>query len=182
MTKILLISEDFLKTNSSLNANTFGSYILPSIREAQDINLQSIVGKTLYETLLDMVGSGSITADTNVAYKALLDDFIQPYLLYQVQANLIPLINIKMGNIGSVVNNDEHIQTLSQGNVDLVQHYFQEKADFYCRRLQESLLNNPDAYELDACSCDAIRANLQSAASTGLWLGGLRGNNSLKKK
>lgn len=182
MLKVLLCSEDFIKTNSSLNSNTFGNYLTVAIKEAQDINLQSIVGETLYKTLLSMVGDGSITASTNVAYKALLDDYIQPYLLYQVQSNLIPLINIKLGNIGSVVSNDEHIQTLSQGNVDLVHHYFEQKADFYARRMQEYLVNNADEYELDECTCESLRANLRSAASTGLWLGGLRNNGSLTKK
>lgn len=174
MNNILLVSEDFVKSNSALNDNVWGKFLLPAIRESQEIDLQQIIGTTLYQTLLGLVSDGSITASTNEHYKALLDDYIQPYLLYQVQSNIVPIINVKMGNIGSVVSSDEYVQTLSQGNVDLVHHYFQQKADFYCRRMQDFLLNNCNDFNLDECACNRIKANLNSAASTGLWLGGLR--------
>lgn len=175
MTKVLLCSEDWIKTNSSLNDNLFGKYLTPAIREAQDINLQIYLGECLYNTILGMVADGSITASTNESYKALLDDYIQPYLLYQIQANLIPTINIKMANIGSVVSNDEHIQTLSQGNVELVQSDFQHKADFYAKRMLNFLLNHAVEFNLDECACEELNAHLCSAASTGLWLGGYQG-------
>ena len=48
MTNILLISEDYIKTNSNLNDNVWGDYLLPAIREAEDIGLQSILGSCLY--------------------------------------------------------------------------------------------------------------------------------------
>ena len=175
MNKILLVSEDFVKTNSALNDNLWGKFLLPAIREAQDINLQTYLGECLYKTILGMVADGSITAETNESYKALLDDCIQPYLLYQVQANIIPTINVKLGNIGSVVSNDEHISTLSQGNIDLVQRDFQLKADFYAQRMLNFILNHSNEFNLDECACRELRAHLNSAASTTIWLGGLYG-------
>ena len=181
MNKILLVSEDFVKTNSALNDNLWGKFLLPAIREAQDINLQIYLGECLYKTILNMVQDGSITASTNEVYKALLDDYIQPYLLYQVQANIIPTINVKLGNIGSVVSNDEHIATLSQGNIDLVQRDFQLKADFYAQRILNFILNHSSEFNLDECACKELNAHLNSAASTGLWLGGLSGQHDWDK-
>lgn len=175
MTKILLISEDYVKTNSALGENTWGKFLLPAIREAQDINLQIYLGECLYNTILGMVQDGSITASTNEPYKALLDDYIQPFLLYQVQANIVPIINVKMGNIGSVVSNDEHIQTLSQGNIELVKSDFQNKADFYAKRMLDFMLNHRTDFDLDECACKTLHAHLHSAATTGIWLGGLCG-------
>lgn len=175
MVKILLCSEDWLKTNSSINDNLFGKYLTVAIREAQDINLQTYLGECLYKRILGMVADGSITASTNESYKALLDDYIQPFLLYQVQANLIPTINIKVGNIGSVVSKDEYINTLSQGNIDLVQSDFQHKADFYAKRMLDFILNHSVEFGLDECACNELHAHLNSAASTTIWLGGLSG-------
>lgn len=175
MNKILLVSEDFIKTNSALNENTWGKFLLPAIREAQDINLQIYLGECLYNTILGMVADGSITASTNEAYKALLDDCIQPYLLYQIQANIVPVLNVKMGNIGSVVSKDEYINTLSQGNMDLVQSDFQHKADFYAQRMLDFILNHSVEFGLDECACRELHAHLNSAASTGIWLGGYQG-------
>ena len=181
MNKILLVSEDFVKTNSALNDNLWGKFLLPAIREAQDINLQTYLGECLYKTILRMVQDGSITASTNESYKALLDDYVQPYLLYQVQANIIPTINVKLGNIGSVVSNDEHIATLSQANIDLVQRDFQLKADFYAQRMLNFTLNHSSEFNLDECACKELNAHLNSAASTGLWLGGLSGQHDWNK-
>ena len=181
MLKVLLCSEDYIKSNSALNDNLFGKYLTPSIMEAQEINLQMYLGECLYKRILGMVADNSITASTNEVYKALLDDYVQPYLLYQVQANIIPTINVKLGNIGSVVSNDEHIATLSQGNIDLVQSDFQHKADFYAQRMLNFILNHSSEFNLDECACKELNAHLNSAASTGLWLGGLSGQHDWDK-
>ena len=175
MNKILLVSEDFVKTNSALNDNLWGKFLLPAIREAQDINLQTYLGECLYKTILGMVQDGSITASTNESYKALLDDYIQPYLLYQIQANIVPVLNVKMTNIGSVVSKDEYINTLSQGNIDLVQSDFQHKADFYAQGMLNFILNHSNEFNLDECACRSLKAHLDSSASTTIWLGGLYG-------
>ena len=181
MNKVLLCSEDYIKTNSALNDNLWGKFLLPAIREAQNINLQTYLGECLYKTILGMVQDGSITASTNEVYKALLDDYVQPYLLYQVQANIIPTINVKLGNIGSVLSNDEHISTLSQANIDLVQSDFQHKADFYAQRILNFILNHSSEFNLDECACKELKAHLNSAASTTIWLGGLSGQHDWDK-
>lgn len=179
--KVLLCSDDYIKSNSALNDNIFGKFLAPAIREAQDINLQMYLGECLYKTILGMVADNSITSSTNESYKALLDDYIQPFLLYQVQANIIPTINVKLGNIGSVVSNDEHIATLSQGNIDLVQSDFQHKADFYGQRMLNFILNHSSEFNLDECACKELKAHLDSSASTTIWLGGYQGSHSWDK-
>lgn len=181
MLKVLLCSEDYIKSNSALNDNLWGKFLLPAILEAQNINLQIYLGECLYKTILGMVADGSITASTNESYKTLLEDYIQPYLLYQVQANIIPTINVKLGNIGSVISNDEHISTLSQANIELVQSDFQHKADFYAQRMLNFILNHSSEFNLDECACRSLRAHLDSSASTTIWLGGYQGSHSWDK-
>ena len=176
MTKILLVSEDYIKTNSNLNDNVWGDYLLPAIREAQDMGLQSILGSCLYNQLLSLVDNNTIADSGNTVYKVLLDEYVQEYLLYQVLTDLIPIIGTKIANLGTVISNDEHIVNLTEGERSNLKQYYQYRADFYCRRLQEFLLNNRESYhELKECDCERIKANLKSAASTGIWLGGYRG-------
>ena len=176
MTKILLVSEDYIKTNSNLNDNVWGDYLLPAIREAQDMGLQSIIGSCLYNQILTLVDNSTIADSGNTAYKVLLDEYIQPYLLYQVLTDLIPIIGTKLANLGTVISNDEHIINLTEAERSNLKHYYEMRADFYCRRMQEYLLNNKDLYpELKECDCERMRSNLKSAASTGMWLGGYRG-------
>lgn len=175
MSKVLLVSEDTIKTYSGLNDNIWGKSLLPAIREAQEIGLQSIIGTCLYQSLCSKVEDGSITASTNTQYKELLDNQVQYYLIYRVIADLVPVIGVKLGNIGVVISNDEHVQNLTEDERSRVDTYYTYRADFYAKRLQEFLLQNKELYpELDECSCSQMKANLESAASIGLWLGGYR--------
>lgn len=172
---VLLISEDKIKTLSGLDDNIWGKNLLPAIREAQEMGLQSIIGSCLYQSLCSKVEDGSIMDPSNSAYKTLLDTQIQYYLLYRTISDLVPIIGVKLANIGVVISNDEHIQNLTEDERSRVDTYYEQRADFYCKRLQEFLLENKDLYpELDECSCNQMKANLESAASTGLWLGGYR--------
>ena len=177
MTKVLLISEDYIKTNSNLNDNFYGKNLLPAITEAQDIGLQTVVGECLYKKILNLVSGGTIKNVENVAYKDLLDEHIRPYLLYLVLSNCVLTANVKMANIGTVLTNDEHIVNLSQKDVELLRNNYEDKSDFYCKRLQNFLLNNYDAYpELEECKCNCsytIKPNLTSSESSGIWLGGI---------
>lgn len=174
MTKILLISEDYIKTNSGLNDNVWGSYLTPAIREAQDIKLQQILGSSLYKSLLEKVGNGAIRNDDFKPYKTLLDDYVQIYLMYQTISDLVPIIGVKLTNLGVVVSNDEHLTNLSQSERELVQTYYEQRAEFYGKRLQEFLKDNGTDYkELE--DCKDIHPTLNTVAETGLWLGGIRG-------
>ena len=51
MAEYLLTSEAFVKEVSSISDNIAGKYILPSIREAQEVALKSIIGSCLLEHL-----------------------------------------------------------------------------------------------------------------------------------
>ena len=172
-TKVLLVSEKYIKENSALSDNYFGKYLTPAIIEAQDMGLQSILGSCLYEKLLSLVEENIIEESGYTAYKALLDDYVQSYLLYEVLSNNVLYSNIKLANLGTHLSNDEHVVNLSQKDFDLLQQDFKYKADFYCKRMQEWLLNNQNNFpELDACACEQLRANLKSMENCGLWLGG----------
>lgn len=173
---VLLMSEDYLKTNSNLNENCYGKWILPAIRESQEIGLRSIIGECLYDKICELVADGSIVNIENTAYKDLLDEQIQPYLLYQTLSNIVPILNAKLANMGSTLTNDEHLVNLTQGESDLLQNYYKERADFYVKRMQDFLKANEAAFPELTCGCGKMQPNLDSNVNgVGIWLGGLRG-------
>lgn len=174
MTNILLISEDFIKSNSNLNDNAFGKNLLPAIRQAQDLYLQQIIGSILYDKIISLVDEGTIGDPENAIYKELLDNYIRSYLLYQTLVQIVPMLSVKLSNYGATLSSDQYLVNLSQKDAELIEKEYSIIADFYCRRLQEYILNYSKELGVDECSCESIRANLQSAASTGLWLGGAR--------
>ena len=75
---VLILSEDFVKTNSNLSDNAWGKFLLPAIREAQHIHLQTILGTSLYEAILNKIKDNDL-ADP---YKELVDDYCRWYLLF----------------------------------------------------------------------------------------------------
>lgn len=173
---VLLISEDALKTYSNLNKNTFGDWILPAIREAQEMGLMPIIGECLYDKICELVADGSINDVLFTAYKDLLDDKIQPYLIYKTLSNIIPILNAKMANLGIVVTNDEHVVNLTQSESDLLKSYYSERCDFYTKRLQDFIKSNQSAFPEISCGCGKMQPNLESSEnSIGVWLGGSRG-------
>lgn len=176
MTNILLISEDYVKTNSNVDDNLWGSFLLPAIRESQEMGLQSIIGGNLYETICGMVGDESIMNEDNFNYKYLLDKHIQPYLLYQVMVGVIPLLGTKISNLGLLKTDDEKSYNVSKTERDDLATYYQYRADFYTKRMQEYLCKNSTLYpELNECDCGKMSANLYSSTSCDIWLGGARG-------
>ena len=176
MTNILLISEDTLKTYSHLNDNIWGKSLTPAIITAQDIYLQKFLGSCLYKKVLELVENGGIRNKNYAMYKELLDDYIANFLIYQTLANLIPEISTKITNMGLVVSNDEHVQNVTQGERDLVMGQYQKYADAYCKMMQDFLKENRDSFpELNCCD----EAELNSSASSQLFLGGRRGRKLL---
>ena len=171
MTNILLISEDTLKTHSSLNKNVWADNLSSVIKATQDVDLQRILGSCLYKKVLELVNDGEIRNAKYSIYKTLLDEYITDYLIYQTLVNLIPEISTKITNMGLVTSNDEHVQNVTQGERDLVMGQYQKYADAYCKMMQDFLKENRDSFpELNCCGAPT----LDSSADTSLWLGGIR--------
>lgn len=175
MAQILLTSEAFVKNITNISDNIEGKYLLSAIREAQDIRLKEIIGSALLNKLKAIVANREINSADNIHYKVLVDQ-CQYYLAYQTLAELPMKISYKLTNLGAVRTSDEKAQNISHDEVAKVQYYYQSKADFYAHELQGYLLRHSNDYpELDANDCREIRKNLHSAATCGLWLGGIRG-------
>ena len=173
--EILLSSESFIKSVTSISDNVAGKYILPSLREAQESGLRGILGDVMLRTLKDMVSAMRVDMPENARYKELLDR-CQYYLAYRTLVEVCLKVSYKVGNFGVAKTTDENMQLASHDEIVKMQYYYQSKADACCHDLQEWLLDNKDSFpELDECSCRRMAGNLHSAATCGIWLGGPRG-------
>ena len=91
-------------------------------------------------------------------------------------ANICMLTAVKVSPAGLEQISDEHMEPLDMDDSFRLQSFYQKKADYLCHQLQNYVLNNKEAYpELRECDCRMMKANLFSSATTGLWLGGVRG-------
>lgn len=181
MSNVYIISPSFIRTMSQASDNLQDKFLQSAIREAQDINLQGILGSCLYNRCLELVETNDIAKLEYDAYKEMLD-VAQYYLLYTVLANVIVSTTFKINNIGLNQTSDENVRVASIGEMFKLKDYYVNKADFYCKRLQEYVYENKKAFkELDECTCSKMKANLYSAASTSVWLGGMRGRTITSK-
>lgn len=181
MAEFLLTSETFVKSVSSISDNVAGKYIQPSIREAQEVALKSIVGSNLLSRLKELGLARQLDKPEYAPYKELVDR-AQYFLAYTAIVELTNKVSYKIGNFGVTKTTDENLQVATQDEIAKMQYYYQSKADFCALELQQWLLDNRSLFpELDDCACHRIHANLHSAASCGLWLGGARGKMSNPK-
>lgn len=177
MAEILLSSEKFIKEATSASDNLSGKYILPSLREAQEIGLRGILGDRLLDKIKEMVKMGCLCG----AYKTLVDH-CQYYLAYKTIVEVQNKVSYKIGNFGVTKSQDENLQVASQDEIAKMQYYYQSKADACCLELQEFLLEHREDYpELTECCCHKIESNLYAAATCGIFLGGARGKRLPRK-
>ncbi len=180
MAEILLSSEAFVKSVSNISDNVAGKFILPSLREAQEVNLRSILGDCLLAKLKELVKDKTIDDGGNEPYKDLIDK-CQYYLAYQTIVEVAQKVTYKIGNFGVSKSTDENLYVADADELSRQQYYYQSKADAYCLDLQGWLYERKASFpELRDCDCARIKSNLYSAATSGIWLGGPRGKKLTK--
>ena len=176
--EILLSSEQFVKSVTSISDNVAGKYLLPSLREAQEVGLRGIVGDALLEKLKALAAAGTLSG----IYKDTVDR-AQYYLAYTTIVELTSKVTYKINNFGVSKSKDENLDVVDTEDLGLAQAYWQSKADSACLNFQNWLLQNrAQLPELTKNACDRIGANLLSAATCGIFLGGARGKMSSPAK
>ena len=173
MTEIYLIDPELVKQITNVSDNIEGKVLGPAIIEAGNA-LRDIVGDALCDKLEELILSGEIELDESFNYKLLLEK-AQYFLAYTAAALTTTLTAVKIDNFGVSRSTDEHIESLSLSDVFTISEHYQRVADDYCHKLQNWILKNKKKFpELTENQCNDIKANLYSAASCGIWLGGTR--------
>lgn len=148
---------------------------MSALQEAQEIELREIVGDCLLDALKTMVEDKHVEG----LYEELIDK-CQYVLAYRTIASLCIMATYKIANVGTVTTSDDNVSNLAWGDLVRVKEYYTHKADYFTLLLQKFLLQNKSSIpELKECDCNRIKANLRSSASSGLWLGGVRGRRLL---
>lgn len=175
MAEILLSSEQFIKKVTNISDNLAGKFILPSLREAQEVKLKGILGSCLLNRLKELIKEGDIEEEGFEAYKDLVDN-CQYFLAYSTICEVLNKVSYKITNMGVTKTSDDNVQNASTEEIGKMLYYYQSKADSCAYTLQSFLLENRSAFaELRDCDCNRIHSNLYSAASCGIFLGGARG-------
>lgn len=156
MNNILLISEKTIKENSLVSNNVDSKYIQNSIRTAQDISLQPIIGSKLFKRLCEGVENNNLTE----LETELIRTYIQPILINSVMSDLVLQLTFKFRNLGAVQTTDTNIIVPSLKDLQYIREDYNNKAAFYMNRLSDYLKANCTKFsQYPGCGCNELKAN-----------------------
>lgn len=177
MNEVFLVSENYVRNLTNIDNNLQSKFLLSAIREAQEVHYQQVIGTKLLRKLKSLVDNDTINDNENVAYKDLIDNS-QLFLAYQAVVELCLISSVKLSNGGLQQNSDENLSPLNVDETLKVKDLYQKKADFFRKRLMGYIIDHrTELPEINGNKCQDMYAELHSAASTNLWLGGARGRN-----
>lgn len=174
--KVMLISPNKVKTYGQINLNVDDSKIGAAIRISQDVHLRDVIGQELIEHLQQLVYNkikglpDSIDDQGNEQYKALLDEYVTPTLVYRTAVELCTIMTLKIRNMGVVKNNDTNVQSTDAADVKYMSEYYDAYYNDSLNRMMDFLCENKAAFiEVPDGFCTCSRK--PRYARTGLYLG-----------
>lgn len=144
MTNTLLISETKVREFTLMNDNVDTALIKNGVREAQDIEIQRIIGTLLYDSLMTQVDNGVFT---NANYETLLNDYIQNALLYWAEYYIIEAIYTRERNNGLLMpTGGENSINVDDKRYAQRRQSVKNKAEFYAEKLTNYIITNSNLF------------------------------------
>ena len=146
MSKALFLSVKELKDKSIIDGNTDGDNLAYEIEAAQDIHIQQYLGTKLYDKLQLLITGGTINDVANSDYKALIDDYIKPMLLWFTQMEYLPFSLLKINNGGLSKHRGEDDDFVSERELNRIVSKATARAEFYTARFTDYICNNTSKF------------------------------------
>jgi len=143
MTTTLIISEEKLREFTDINDNLDSKLLSNAVREAQDIYLQRLTGTSLYEYILNEINANTLSGN----YKTLVDDFIQPYLIYASYWEALDAIYTRPRNNGLLQPTGGENSEKADGTwYNRKRQMVENKLEYYGERLTNYLIQNQNQF------------------------------------
>jgi len=143
MTDTLIISEEKLREFTDINDNLDSKLLMNAVREAQDIYLQRLTGTSLYEYIIAQIDANTLSGH----YKTLVDDFIQPYLIYASYWESLDAIYTRPRNNGLIQPTGGENSEKADGTwYNRKRQGVENKMEYYGERLTNYLIQNENDF------------------------------------
>jgi len=141
--RTLIISEQYLREFSDINDNLDSKLINNAVWEAQQIYLQRLTGTSLYEYILNEIDANTLSGD----YKTLVDEFIQPYLLYAAYWESLDAIYTRPRNNGLLQPTGGENSEKADGTwYNRKRQMVENKMEFFGEKLTNYLIQNESQF------------------------------------
>jgi len=145
-TEILMLSVEELKKNSTIDYNVEDKILESSILDAQNIDIQAIVGTILYNKLISLIENDDILTETYADYKILLDEYVYPaHLKFSLLRSIMPM-RIAFRNKGIMQMNSENSTPVDKEFITYIETKIRNDVDFYANKLKGYLCFFFDKY------------------------------------
>ena len=139
MTTTLFISENKLKNFTDLNNSVDPDLLKNAVREAQDINIQRMLGYNLYQKLITDVNNNTLTG----YYLTLMNEYLQDTLLYWSYYEALESIWLRPRNNGLLIpNGGVEASAVDSNTYDKKRQSVKNKAEWYAERMVGWLIDN----------------------------------------
>lgn len=143
MTSTFIISETKLRQFTDMNNNVDTELLRNAVREAQDIEIQRLLGTILYEKILSEIDASTLTG----VYKTLVDNWVQNALLYYAYYYALESIYLRSRNNGLLIpTGGENSVNVELNVYNMKRQSVLNKAQWYAEKLTEYLIQNQQNY------------------------------------
>ena len=146
MAYVLFISEAKLKDSTAINLNVDVELLLPYVRQAQKLYVETKLGTDLTQKLKDLITAGTIGNVGNEAYKTLVDDYIGDMLPNWAFYHAIPFLRFKIENGNIYSKTSETGNSLSTEEAQHLREEVRNTAEYYTERLIDYVTNNTGSF------------------------------------
>ena len=146
MSYVLFISEAKLKDSTAINLNVDVDILLPFVREAQKIYVETALGTDLNNKLKDLIVAGTVNLPANAAYKTLLDDYIGDMLPSYSLYHAFNYLRHKVENGNIFSKTSETGTALSTEQAQSFREEILNTGSYYRERLIDYIRNNTASF------------------------------------
>ena len=142
MAYVLFISEDKLKDATSIGLNVDPEFLLPFIKQAQKLYVETKLGTHLNNKLKDLIIAGTINDPANVNYKTLLNTYIGDMLPNFALYHAIPFLRFKIENGNIYSKTSENGVALTTEEAQHLREEIRNTGEYYMERMIDYIKNN----------------------------------------
>ena len=138
MAYILFISEEKLKDSTAINLNVDVNLLLPYVKQAQKLYVETKLGTDLTEHLKSEIVAGTLAG----ADKTLVDEYIGDMLPNWAFFHAVPFLRFKIENGNIYSKTSETGNSISTEEAQHLREEVRNTAEYYTERMIDYVTNN----------------------------------------
>lgn len=143
---VLFISEEKLKDSTAISLNVDVQLLLPFVKQAQKLYVETKLGTKLNDKLKDLIVAGTVNLPGNEAYATLLNTYIGDMLPNFALYHAIPFLRFKIENGNIYSKTSETGSSLSTEEAQSLRSEVINTGEYYMERMIEYICNNQDLF------------------------------------